>query len=88
MGIGMSGAQADMFAAYHEMLVEANAKMNLTRVPDDPVEAADRNYLDCIAVLAGILLIAFTVSVILAVASAGKRKNTKKNITEIVFEEE
>ena len=41
-----------------------------------------------IAVLAGILLIAFTVSVILAVASAGKRKNTKKNITEIVFEEE
>ena len=53
MGIKMSGAQADRIAAYHGMLVEANARMNLTRVPDDPVEAADRNYLDCIAALAG-----------------------------------
>ena len=53
MGLGMTAAQAERFAAYHGMLVEANARMNLTRVPDDPVEAADRNYLDCIAVLAG-----------------------------------
>ena len=53
MGIKMSGAQADRIAAYHGMLVEANARMNLTRVPDDPVEAADRNSLDCIAALAG-----------------------------------
>ena len=27
--------------------------MNLTRVPDDPAEAVDRNYLDCVAPLAG-----------------------------------
>ena len=53
MGLPMSRAQAEKFAAYHGMLVEANARMNLTRVPDDPVEAADRNYLDCVAVLAG-----------------------------------
>jgi len=53
MGLAMSGVQADRFAAYHGMLVEANARMNLTRVPDDPVEAADRNYLDCVAALAG-----------------------------------
>lgn len=53
MGIGMTEAQAAQFAAYHDMLVEANARMNLTRVPDDPAEAADRNYLDCVAALAG-----------------------------------
>lgn len=53
MGVKMSHAQAAQFEKYHEMLVEANARMNLTRVPDDPREAADRNYLDCIAVLAG-----------------------------------
>jgi 16S rRNA (guanine527-N7)-methyltransferase len=35
------------------MLVEANARMNLTRVPEDPAEAVDRNYLDCVAPLAG-----------------------------------
>lgn len=53
MGIPMSDAQAGQFNTYHEMLVEANARMNLTRVPDDPAEAVDRNYLDCIAPLAG-----------------------------------
>ena len=53
MGIPMSAEQADRFEAYHGLLVEANARMNLTRVPDDPREAADRNYLDCIAPLAG-----------------------------------
>ena len=49
----MSDGQAEQFNIYHEMLVGANARMNLTRVPDDPAEAVDRNYLDCIAPLAG-----------------------------------
>ena len=53
MGIPMTGGQAEQFESYHDMLVEANARMNLTRVPDDPREAADRNYLDCVAPLAG-----------------------------------
>lgn len=53
MGIEMTEAQAAKFGRYHAMLVSANARMNLTRVPDDEAEAADRNYLDCIAVLAG-----------------------------------
>lgn len=52
MGIPLSAVQAEQFELYHRMLTEANARMNLTRVPDDPVEAADRNYLDCIAPLA------------------------------------
>lgn len=52
MGIAMSEKQAEQFARYHEMLVEANAQFNLTRVPDELREAADRNYLDCIAPLA------------------------------------
>lgn len=52
MGIAMSEDQAAQFAQYHAMIVEANAKFNLTRVPDDLREAADRNYLDCIAPLA------------------------------------
>ena len=53
MGVEMTEAQAEQFERYHAMLVEANARMNLTRVPDDPREAADRNYLDCISPLAG-----------------------------------
>ena len=53
MGITMSEAQTAQFERYHALLTEANARMNLTRVPDDPREAADRNYLDCVAVLAG-----------------------------------
>ena len=53
MGIPMTGEQAGQFDIYHNMLVEANARMNLTRVPDDIAEAVDRNYLDCIAPLAG-----------------------------------
>ena len=52
MGISLSDAQAEQFARYHEMLVEANARFNLTRVPDDLREAADRNYLDCMAPVA------------------------------------
>ena len=34
------------------MLMETNRVMNLTRVPDDPLEAVDRNYLDSLAPLA------------------------------------
>jgi len=52
MGIPMTDAQARQFATYHEMLIEANTKFNLTRVPDDLREAVDRNYLDCISPLA------------------------------------
>ena len=51
MGIEMSAEQAGKFEIYHHMLVEANARMNLTRVPDDLREAIDRNYLDCISPL-------------------------------------
>lgn len=46
MGLDMSRAQADKLVNYHELLVSANEKMNLTRVGEDFVEAADRNYLD------------------------------------------
>ena len=52
MGIALTAEQAAQFAAYHDLLTMANAQMNLTRVSDDPREAADRNYLDCIAPLA------------------------------------
>ena len=51
MCIDMTPAQASQFARYHELLTAANARMNLTRVPEDPREAVDRNYLDCIAPL-------------------------------------
>lgn len=49
MGIEMSEEQAAKFEVYHNMLIEANARMNLTRVPEDLREAIDRNYLDCIS---------------------------------------
>ena len=52
MGVELTQRQAEQFERYHEMLVEANKQFNLTRVPDDLREAADRNYLDCIAPLA------------------------------------
>ena len=52
MGIAMTEKQAEQFAKYHEMLVEANRQFNLTRVPDELREAVDRNYLDCISPLA------------------------------------
>ena len=51
-GIPLDAAQAEKFETYHRMLIEANARFNLTRVPDDEAEAIDRNYLDCIAPLA------------------------------------
>lgn len=47
-GIEMTASQAEKFEIYHRMLTEANARFNLTRVPDDIEEAIDRNYLDCI----------------------------------------
>lgn len=53
MGIDMTEEQAVQFQRYHDLLSEANGRMNLTRVPGDESEAADRNYLDCIAVLSG-----------------------------------
>lgn len=46
MGIYLTDEQADQMVRYHEMLIAANKTMNLTRVPDDAYEAADRNYLD------------------------------------------
>ena len=53
MGLGLTDRQAAQFERYHALLTEANGRMNLTRVPEDPAEAIDRNYLDCAAVLAG-----------------------------------
>lgn len=47
-GISLTEAQAAKFETYHNMLTAANAKFNLTRVPEDISEAVDRNYLDCI----------------------------------------
>lgn len=52
MGIDMTAEQAERFAVYHDMLVEANRRMNLTRVPEELRESVDRNYLDSIAPLA------------------------------------
>jgi len=52
MGITVTPEQAQKFETYHNMLVETNKVMNLTRVPDDIAEAIDRNYLDSIAPLA------------------------------------
>ncbi len=49
MGVSMTPDQAAQFERYHEMLADANARMNLTRVPDEAREAIDRNYLDCVA---------------------------------------
>ena len=50
-GIPLTAEQAEKFEVYHRMLTEANARFNLTRVPEDAAEAVDRNYLDCIAPL-------------------------------------
>ena len=52
MGISLSPAQARQFSAYHDLLIQWNEKMNLTRVPlSDIAESCDRNYLDSIAPL-------------------------------------
>ena len=46
MGVSLTDEQVEKLVKYHEMLISANKQMNLTRVPDDVIEAADRNYLD------------------------------------------
>lgn len=53
IGLKLSEAQAEQFETYHQMLTQANARFNLTRVPEDVSEAVDRNYLDCCAPMAG-----------------------------------
>ena len=50
-GIPLNREQAEKLETYHRMLTEANARFNLTRVPDDEDEAIDRNYLDSLAPL-------------------------------------
>ena len=52
MGIALPADAPEQFARYHALLTEANKAMNLTRVPDDPAEAVDRNYLDSLSPLA------------------------------------
>lgn len=47
-GVALSRAQAEKLVQYHEMLVQANRRFNLTRVSEDYAEALDRNYIDCI----------------------------------------
>lgn len=49
IGLDIGADQAAAFEKYHEMLLAANEKMNLTRVSEDISEAVDRNYLDSIA---------------------------------------
>lgn len=51
MGIAVTDEQAKKLLLYHEMLVKTNKEMNLTRVADDPIEAADRNYLDSLSIV-------------------------------------
>lgn len=46
LGRELTRVQAEQLAAYHAILIETNRTLNLTRVPDDPIEAADRNYID------------------------------------------
>ena len=52
MGLNLTEGQALQICRYHDMLTRANAVTNLTRVPDDPREAVDRNYLDALTPLA------------------------------------
>jgi 16S rRNA (guanine527-N7)-methyltransferase len=51
MGIALDGAAAERFARYYELLVEGNARMNLTTVLE-PEEAVDRHFLDSLAPIA------------------------------------
>lgn len=52
MGIALPEDAAEKMLRFHELLMRANEQFNLTRVPDDPKEAADRNFLDSLAPLA------------------------------------
>lgn len=51
MDLPADAAGARALERFHEMLVAANARTNLTRVPADISEAVDRNYLDSLAAL-------------------------------------
>jgi 16S rRNA (guanine527-N7)-methyltransferase len=50
-GLEISMEAAEKFAAYRQMVIEANRSMNLTRVSEDPEEAVDRDALDALAPL-------------------------------------
>lgn len=52
MGIALPEGAEGMFDRFHAELISANSRFNLTRVPDDAAEAADRNYIDSIAPIA------------------------------------
>ena len=52
MCIALPEDAAEKMLRFHELLMRANEQFNLTRVPDDPKEAADRNFLDSLAPLA------------------------------------
>lgn len=56
MGLTLDEKACENMARYHQMLIEANAQFNLTRVPDEPQEAVDRNYLDSLTPLCHNLL--------------------------------
>ena len=47
--VPLTREQADAIGRFHALLREANARFNLTRVPDDVAEACDRNYIDSLA---------------------------------------
>ena len=51
MGIALPPEAAERFALYHALLVEGNARMNLTTVLE-PEEAVDRHFLDSLAPVA------------------------------------
>ncbi len=46
LGKEITKEQAEKLTAFHAMLIEANKTLNLTRVADEVIEAADRNYID------------------------------------------
>jgi len=52
VGLSLTDEQTKKVEQYHDLLVEANRVMNLTRVPDEMEEAVDRNYLDSMAPVA------------------------------------
>ena len=49
MGIPLTQGQSEAFYTYYEMLKEANARFNLTRVADNAEDFIDRNLLDSLA---------------------------------------
>lgn len=51
MGIALPSGALDQFERFHQMIVEVNRHTNLTRVPDDSREAADRHVLDSLSPL-------------------------------------